>query len=131
LTHQVEREVASFNDFIDSESSLAYQLSAEQRKRLAPVATDAAEAIQHIADILRPLGTDLNQLKGQHGLQKWSRRSWKRVRAAKAMDDVQEDLKIIEMLNGSIIRELQISASIRQESLVSVEPINTLFEVLC
>ncbi|ETS79090.1 hypothetical protein PFICI_08943 [Pestalotiopsis fici W106-1] len=122
LLNHVEREISSLNRLTDPKSPLTYQLSDEQRVHLAPFATDAAEAIKRLEKIIRPLATELDSLKDQHGLHKRFQRSWAKLMTAKTLREIKVNLEVIERLNSTLSRELdremKYSGSIAQSSLI-------------
>lgn len=83
-----------------------------------PFATEAAGAIKRLEDILRPFATDLEALKGQKGVSKRLERSWKKLMTVRTLGDIKENLEIIERLNASLTRELQISMIPSQSQLL-------------
>lgn len=118
LLRQIEREISSINRLIDTKSPLAFQYLNGQRAHIVPFATEAAGAIKRLEDILRPFATDLEALKGQKGVSKRLERSWKKLMTVRTLGDIKENLEIIERLNASLTRELQISMIPSQSQLL-------------
>ncbi|KAK6062948.1 hypothetical protein SCUP515_12872 [Seiridium cupressi] len=104
LLSYIEKEVTAANRLLRPDSPVFSQLSTSQYAQLYPYAIDARKALEAVQKVLQALEDDHKSPEG-----KLVPRVWKSTITAKAVRDIESDLKVIERLNTSLIRELNVS----------------------
>ncbi|KAK9416809.1 putative Fungal N-terminal domain-containing protein [Seiridium unicorne] len=104
LLSYIEREVTAANRLLRPDSPVFSQLSTSQYAQLCPYAIDARKALEAVQKVLQALEDDHKNSEG-----KLVPRVWKSIVTAKVVRDIESDLKVIERLNTSLIRELNVS----------------------
>ncbi|KAK9783949.1 putative Fungal N-terminal domain-containing protein [Seiridium cardinale] len=104
LLSYIEREATAVNRLLRPDSPVFSQLSTSQYAQLCPYAIDARKALEAVQKVLQALEDDHKNPEG-----KLVPRVWKSIITAKVVRDIESDLKVIERLNASLIRELNVS----------------------
>ncbi|KAK6086927.1 hypothetical protein SCUP234_02020 [Seiridium cupressi] len=109
LLRHIDKEVALMDRLLHPGSPVFSQLSVSQYAQICPHAVEARRALQDIQRTLQPIGAVLNVPNDGKGTPKRLTRLWKSVVTVKVMNEMESDLKMVERLNASLVRELHVS----------------------
>ncbi|KAK9776089.1 hypothetical protein SCAR479_07309 [Seiridium cardinale] len=109
LLRHIDKEVALMDRLLHPGSPVFTQLSVSQYAQISPHAVEARRALQDIQRTLQPIGAVLNVPNDGKGTPRRLTRLWKSVVTVKVMNEMESDLKMVERLNASLVRELHVS----------------------
>ncbi|KAK9412870.1 hypothetical protein SUNI508_12283 [Seiridium unicorne] len=109
LLRHIDKEVALMDRLLHPGSPVFSQLSVSQYAQISPHAVEARRALQDIQRTLQPIGAVLNVPNDGKGTPRRLTRLWKSVVTVKVMNEMESDLKMVERLNASLVRELHVS----------------------
>jgi hypothetical protein len=109
IVTRLEKEITSMNRMLSPDSSTFSQFTTAQYVHIAPWALEARKSLDEANKILSPLSTQLDKLNTQDGAENRVLRAWKSLLTVKAMREVEKRMETIQMLNASLIRELNVA----------------------
>jgi hypothetical protein len=109
LLGQVEREVTAINRLLDPSSAVSTHPTATQYAQLSPFTIDARKALEGILQILRPLEASSETSGTRTSVSKGIKRLWRSILTVQTMKRIDTQLRTIQMLNTSLLRELHVS----------------------
>ncbi|OTB03010.1 hypothetical protein M426DRAFT_322237 [Hypoxylon sp. CI-4A] len=117
LLHHIDREVASVNTLLSSDSPVFHHLSVMQYARISVSAIEARKAMEEIQRDLWPLADICENTSKPDERGRRIIKMWKSLMSIKKEKDLEVKLKFLEKLNASLLRELQISGIEMQSTL--------------
>lgn len=108
LVRFLDREISSTNKIVSPDSQLFQHQSVEQYVQISPAAIEARKALEDVQKVLQPLADELKLLDEKRRVKR-VRQLWKSVKTIKVMKDLKDKMDMVERLNASLLRELQVS----------------------
>lgn len=103
----VERELASLNDLLSADGPNHIHFSAQHYARISVPATESRKAVEELVGLLQPLTRGVERAEGKR---KAVVRIWRSLLTVQKEAELTSKLQLVERLNDSLLRELQLCA---------------------
>ncbi|KAI1375305.1 hypothetical protein F4677DRAFT_422373 [Hypoxylon crocopeplum] len=109
LLRHIDHELTSVNNLLCPDSPIYVHLSAAQYAQISIPAVEARKAMERIQKFLLSLGEISEDSSKSEGKGKAVVLLWRKLMSVEKEKDIETEMKFLERLNASLLRELQVS----------------------